>query len=151
MFTFVFMQVCAGNEGEKERHLIEHSENKIVAQSGPFKNQAGPGMLQSSLQKWFGLSCLTFLQYAYLLNARLKHSMSNTIFETPDILFWNALLYWDLHNSGDSELTKQTLKLSLAERVHLTNVFIGIFSWPLKLEMQLNLFWTVPETTKIII
>ena len=30
---------------------IEHSENKRIKQSGPFKNEIGPGVLQSGLQQ----------------------------------------------------------------------------------------------------
>ena len=32
-------------------HLIEHSENKIVTQSGLFENEIGPGVLNSSIQQ----------------------------------------------------------------------------------------------------
>ena len=30
---------------------IEHSENRIITQSGPFENEAGPGLLHSDVQK----------------------------------------------------------------------------------------------------
>ena len=30
---------------------IEHSENKMVRQSGPFENEIGPGVLQSGIQQ----------------------------------------------------------------------------------------------------
>ena len=79
---------------------IEHSENKIITQSGLFGNEIGPGVLQSSVQQTRVLQeyqrhkpCATdyvsfcpyfmnYLQIVCLLHARLEHSMSDLVFGT---------------------------------------------------------------------
>ena len=40
-----------GRDVTKSVGRIEHSENKSIRQSGPFKNEIGPGLLQSNVQE----------------------------------------------------------------------------------------------------
>ena len=87
------------------RSSIEHSENKIVVQSGLFKTEIGPGLLKSSVQK----KCILQERQRYkaeateyvlilsffsgvlagkcLLNARLERSRSSLVVDTRYNLF----------------------------------------------------------------
>ena len=88
---------------------IEHSENKIITQSGLFENEIGAGVLQSSVQQTGVLQeyqrhkpCATdYMSFPSLfyelftncmfVNAGLDYSRSNLVFETDNDFIFGML------------------------------------------------------------
>ena len=85
---------------------MEHSENKIIIQSGLFENEVGPGVFQYSIQQTcmhqknakgkkfrplkvseFCVSYLEIFQNIFLLNTGMKHSRSILVLNTLYLIF----------------------------------------------------------------
>ena len=109
------MRVIAGKSFFETRVVtsqsskIEHSENKLIAPSGLFRNETGPGMLQSSVLQTYVLQeyrkhknkatmGVLILAKLFVIHERCmfvecwtKHSRSNLIFEIRNNLIFRLL------------------------------------------------------------
>ena len=120
--------------------LIEHSENRIITQSGMFENEIGPRILQSSIQQTRALEeykrhklsatrfvstlskcCVKFSQIVCFLNTGLELFRSNLVLEIR--IKWVCFL-----NTG-LEISRSNLVLEIRIKwVYFRNSLLYIYT-----------------------